>query len=72
MLEVTVKVWGIKRGHGLMYVTRPDHFSASMRLTVSSCGDSGCFPPEVSETAAWNPTVYTTESEMMKYFSGPV
>jgi len=26
-------------------------------LTVSWCQDSGCFPPEVSETAAWNPMV---------------
>ena len=25
-------------------------------LTIS-CEDSGCFPPEVSETAAWNPMV---------------
>ena len=26
-------------------------------LTISWCEDSGCFPPEMFETAAWNPTV---------------
>jgi len=26
-------------------------------LTISWCENSGCFPPEVSETAAWNPMV---------------
>ena len=26
-------------------------------FTISWCEDSGCFPPEVSETAAWNPMV---------------
>ena len=26
-------------------------------LTISWCVDSGCFPPEVSKTAAWNPMV---------------
>ena len=26
-------------------------------LTISWCEDSGCFPPDVSETAAWNPMV---------------
>jgi len=25
-----------------------------------------------NETAAWNPMVPTTESEMMKYYNGPV
>jgi len=27
-------------------------------LRTARCEDSGCFPPEVSETAAWNPTGY--------------
>ena len=44
-----------------------------LNLTLSWCEDSGCFPPEVSETATWDAkSDGTTESKMMKYYNGPV